>query len=213
MSSPSAAAPSARKPSEWLATLLVVALGAPLLFIFGRAIADGEQRRREAPIRALIGDESFERLRAGEKTEMHYYGATLGAPDFTLRDREGKPWKLSDQRGKVVVLNFWTVTCKPCVEEMPSLVELAAIAKDRPGIEVVAVTTDESWEAIETIMPPNLPLKVLFDPKREVVGGMFGTRMFPETWIIDAAGVIRLRVDGPREWNSALSIDAIERFL
>lgn len=204
--------PSGRS-GELLATVLVAAIGLPLLFTFGQAIADGEQRRREAPIRAIIGDDSFERLQAGEQTQTHYYGAELAAPDFTLVDRAGKPWKLSDQRGKVVVMNFWTVTCKPCVQEMPSLMELAAIAAKKPNVEVVAVTTDENWAAIEAIMPPSVPLKILFDPKREVVGGLFGSRMFPETWVIDPGGLVRLRVDGPREWNSALSIDAIESFL
>lgn len=210
-----AAASHTAEPSRaklW-AALIVVAIGAPLLLSFASAMADGEQRRVEAPVRALIGDDAFTRLTSGERTETHYYGNTLAAPDFTLMDRDGKPWKLSDARGKVVVLNFWTVTCQPCLEEMPSLIELAAIARKNPKLEIIAVTTDADWDAIKTIMPPNVGLKILFDPDKAVVEGKFGTRMFPETWVIDPNGVIRLRVDGPQQWSSAVAIDAIEGFL
>ena len=199
--------------SKLWAAVIVAIFGGPLLFSFASAMADGEQRRVEAPIRALIGDKTFQRLQRGEQTGTHYMGADLSAPDFTLLDRNGTPWKLSDARGKVVVMNFWTVTCQPCIEEMPSLIELAMIAKKNPKLEVIAVTTDENWDAIKTIMPPQIGLKILFDPNKAVVEGKYGSRMFPETWVIDGNGVIRLRIDGPQDWSSAVAVDVIESFL
>jgi len=211
-SAPEPATATSASSALW-AGLIVAAFGIPLLWSFAGAMTDGEQRRVEAPIRALIGDEAFSRLQAGERTETHYLGDTLSAPDFTLKDRHGKPWRLSDARGKVVVMNFWTVTCQPCLEEMPSLIELAAIARNNPQLEVIAVTTDENWDAIKTIMPPEVSLKILFDPDKSVVEKKFGTRMFPETWVIDPDGVVRLRVDGPQRWSSAVAIDAIESFM
>ncbi len=201
-----------RRSHELVAGLVVLMLGAPLCFLFSRAMADGEHRRLEAPLRAMLGDASFEALSRGEKTETNYLGDGLSAPDFTLTDQDGKPWKLSDHRGKVLVLNFWTMTCQPCVEEMPSLVTLAAIAKARGDFEVVAVSADQDWPSVQPIFPPNSTLKVLFDPDRKLISGKYGTRLFPETWIIDADGVIRLRIDGARDWAAALSISAIERF-
>jgi peroxiredoxin len=199
--------------AELYAALIVAAIGVPLVFLYARAMAEGETRRREAPLRAILGDETFERLARGERTEEHYLGDGLLAPDFTLQDRDGTPWRLRDHRGKVVVLNFWTVTCQPCVEELPSVLELADMAKHRPDLEVVAVTTDENWGAVAALFPPRFSLKVLFDPGRKVVHDKFGTRLFPETWVIDRRGVIRLRVDGRRNWSEALSLDAIESFL
>jgi peroxiredoxin len=198
---------------ELWAGLLVLCLGAPFVFVFARAMADAEVRRREAPLRAMVGDEAFESLARGEKTELHYLGDGLLAPDFALPDKDGKPWRLRDQRGKLVVMNFWTVTCQPCVEEMPSLVTLADIAKKRGDIEVVAVTTDKDWSAVASLFPPRSKLKVLFDPERKIIKEKFGTKLFPETWIIDAEGVVRMRVDAARDWGSALSLGAIERFL
>ncbi len=55
----------------------------------------------------------------------------------------GKRVALSSFRGKVVVLNFWTKTCNPCLEEMPSIAELAKIAQGRDDFVVLTVTTDE----------------------------------------------------------------------
>jgi peroxiredoxin len=161
----------------------------------------------------MIGDEAYEALARGDKTELHYMGAQLTAPDFTLADREGKPWRLSDHRGKVVVMNFWSVTCQPCVEEMPSLVELARMSAGRDDLEVVAISTDAGWSEVAPIMPPQNPLRVLFDPKREVVTGKFGTRLYPETWIIDRNGIVRARVDGGRDWAAPLALDFIEAYL
>ncbi|HKU41876.1 MAG TPA: TlpA disulfide reductase family protein [Polyangiales bacterium] len=210
------ASPSSPRPSgqrELFATLLVLCVGAPLLFIFARAMTDAEVRRREAPLRAMLGDGAYEALSRGEKTELHYLGDGLRAPDFELKDKSGKLWKLSDQRGKVVVMNFWSVTCQPCVEEMPSLVNLADTVRRRKDIELVAISTDKDWSAVGAIFPPGSRLKVLFDPERKVTKDKFGTKLYPETWVIDKGGVVRLRVDGPRDWGSALSLEAIERFL
>lgn len=199
--------------AELVPAIVAAVIGVPLVFTFTQAMADGELRRRESPVRAMLGDRAFEQLKAGEATTQHYFGNSLGAPDFTLKDQNGTPWKLSDHRGKVVVMNFWTITCQPCVEEMPSLVALANQAATRDDIELVAVTTDKSWDEVKAIFPPQSKLKVLFDPDRSIVKDKYGTRLFPETWVIDRKGVVRLRVDGAREWNEPLALETISSFL
>jgi peroxiredoxin len=201
------------KSRELWAALLVLLIGAPFVFVFARAMADGEVRRREGPLRAMLGDQAFNALSSGQKTEMHYLGDGLLAPDFTLEDKDGKPWRLKDQRGKIVVMNFWTITCQPCVEEMPSLITLADIAKQRKDIELVAITSDKDWASVAAIFPPRSNLKILFDPKRKIIKDKYGSKLFPETRIIDGDGVVRMRVDGPRDWGAALSLAAFERFM
>jgi peroxiredoxin len=208
---PEASSFAARK-RERLAALIVFAIGLPLVFIYARAMAEGEVRRREAPIRAMIGDDSYDRLARGERTEENYFGNHLTAPDFELRDKDGKPWRLRDQRGKTVVMNFWTMTCQPCVEELPSLLELAGMLQGQRDVEVVAITTDKDWSEVAALFPKQFGLKVLFDPEKKVVREKYGTRLFPETWIIDARGVVRLRVDGRRNWADALALDVIRSF-
>jgi hypothetical protein len=51
---------------------------------------------------------------------------------------------------------------------------------------------------------------VLFDPDKSVVRGKFGTRLYPETWVIDPEGVIRVRIDGGRDWSAPIAIEMIE---
>lgn len=203
--------PRARR-RERIAALIVFAVGLPLVFMYARAMADGEVRRRETPLRIMLGDENYERLTRGERTEENYLGNHLTAPDFELRDQNGQPWRLRDHRGKIVVMNFWTITCQPCVDELPSLLELADIAHDRGDIEVVAVSADEGWKDVSALFPPNFRLKVLFDPQRKIIHDKYGTRLFPETWIIDAEGVVRMRIDGRRNWSEALALDVIRSF-
>lgn len=197
--------------AEILAGLLVLVIGGPLTFMYASALTDGETRSREAPLRAMLGA-AYDPLSRGEASDQHYLGNDRLAPDFTLQDRDGNPWRLSDHRGKTVVLNFWTVTCQPCVEEMPELEELARIVAERDDVELVTISTDREWDTVSTVVGPRSPLAVLLDPDKAVVRDLFGTRLYPETWIIDPRGVIRMRVDGPRMWSSAVALDAIESF-
>lgn len=184
-------------------------VGVPLLGMLGAAVRDGYQRARDSPVRALLGP-AFDRFKAGESNTLHYYGNSRTAPDFTLKDKDGLPWSLSDQRGKVVVMNFWSITCPPCVQEMPSLIELAHLAQTRPDLEVVAITTDAAWSQVQHLFPRENPLRVLFDPSKQIVEGKYGSKLFPETWVVDAKGVIRLRYDGAFDWSSAVALDAID---
>src|SRR6478736_4462176 len=132
---------------ERIAAICAIALGAPLVFFFARAVADGNARFEETPLRAVIGDARFEALSAGRGGFPHYVGNDRLAPDFTLRDREGKTFRLSEHRGRVVVLNFWSITCPPCVEELPTLETLAHVAEGWGDVDVVTISTDSGWDA------------------------------------------------------------------
>src|SRR5262245_31919385 len=127
---------SANPHADKIAALLAFLLGAPFAFMMVQGFAEGEVRRKEIPLRAMLGDDVFEAFRDGDAMpKAHYLGNNLLAPDFELRDQHGKLWKLSEHRGKTVVMNFWTITCGPCVEEMPSLEQLAVIAEARDDLE------------------------------------------------------------------------------
>ena len=143
-----------------------------------------------------------------------YLAADRRAPNFALKDMQGNTVTLDSLRGKVVVLNFWTKTCGPCLEEMPELAELTKIVRDRPDVAVVAVSVDDSaadiQPTLQTVLRDAPPFAVLVDPGAEVVGGKYGTRLFPETWFIDKRGVIRARFDGAREWTNPLVVDFID---
>jgi len=198
--------------ADKLAAVLAFLLGAPFAWMMVRSFAEGEVRRREIPVRAMVGDDVYEAFRDGEMPKHNYLGNDRLAPDFTLTDQEGNPWTLSEHRGKTVILNFWTMTCKPCVEEMPSLEQLALVAAERDDLELVAISTDKDWASVRGLFKPGSKLKILFDPDKAVVKEKFGTRLYPETWVIDPDGVIRARVDGGRDWGSPIALDMIKSF-
>jgi peroxiredoxin len=144
-----------------------------------------------------------------------YAGADRRAPDFDLPSLTGGNVKLSSFRGTTVVLNFWTKTCKPCLEEMPSIAELAHIGRTSHGFVVLTVSTDEGPDAVRDTLQVTLngepPFLVLFDPELSVVNSRYGTRLFPETWIVDESGIVRARFDGAKDWASPLAVEAVEK--
>ena len=73
------------------------------------------------------------------------------APDFELQDATGQKLSLRSLRGKPVLLNFWATWCAPCVEEMPSLENLAGRVGD--SLHVVTVSVDEDWETVKKFFP------------------------------------------------------------
>lgn len=199
---------------ETLPALCALLLGLPLAFLLVLAAGDGEVRRHEGPLRAMLGNLTFDAIVDGHTPEMGYFGDDRRAPDFTLRDRDGHPWRLSDRRGKkVVVMNFWSITCSECVAEMPSIDSLArTLERHYDDVELVAISTDANWDAVASVIPQGSPIHVLFDSNRAVVRGKYGTRLFPETWIIDKDGLIRARVDGSRDWSSPLALDLLDLY-
>ncbi|MCH2108636.1 MAG: TlpA family protein disulfide reductase [Polyangiaceae bacterium] len=141
----------------------------------------------------------------------HYVDQVRRAPEFELPNLRGQLVELSDYRGKTLILNFWSKTCPPCLEEMPSLAQLAHTLAGRTDIALLTITSDESaadaQETLSSILGQDAPFEVLVDPDATVIGDLFGTKLYPETWFIDREGVIRARVDGARDWSKAEVVD------
>jgi peroxiredoxin len=140
-----------------------------------------------------------------------YAGANRRAPDFELPDLDGHRARLSSFRGKTVFLNFWTKACAPCLEEMPSLAALARIAAQRTDFVVLTVCTDSNVDEIRdaayAAAGGKPPFTVLIDADASVVKDRYGTRLYPETWVVDPSGIIRARFDGARDWSTALAVE------
>jgi cytochrome c biogenesis protein CcmG, thiol:disulfide interchange protein DsbE len=121
------------------------------------------------------------------------------APDFTVKDSQ-KQITLSQFRGQVVVLNFWATWCPPCVEEMPSLVEMQREMKTK-GVTVVAVSIDEDENAYQKFVKDHAAnLLTVRDPAQKTPT-LYGTHGWPETFIIDRSGVMRRKFIGPVDWT------------
>ncbi len=132
-------------------------------------------------------------------------------PDFTFQ-LDGKPTRLSELRGKVVVLNFWATWCPPCVEEMPSLNRL----HDRiaaPGGMVLGVSVDEDVEAYTRFLTEHhIRFPNHREPTRQLAES-YGSTMYPETYIIGRDSRIARKIIGPRNWDDAEMLDYLQQLL
>ena len=124
------------------------------------------------------------------------------APGFTFKDYTGKQQSLQDFRGKVVLLNFWGTFCPPCREEMPSM-EALQRQMDKNEFAIIALSVDDSWDSVNQFMRKNgftLPVYADFDKR---ISSMYGTFMYPESYILDRNGKVAYKVVGPTDWTSA----------
>jgi len=108
---------------------------------------------------------------------------------------------LSSFKGQVVVLNFWASWCAPCVQEMPSLIQMQSKLKNA-GVTVVGVSIDADEGAYHRFLKDYGVNFVSVRDEAQKSPGLYGTRGWPETYIIDRAGVVRRKFIGPVNWNS-----------
>lgn len=123
------------------------------------------------------------------------------APDFTLKTYDGKTVKLSDLKGKRVLLNFWASWCGPCEEEMPVMQKVYEELKE-DQVEFVAVNMTIGKETIESatqfVKQFGLTFPVPLDIEGEVMK-LYEVYGLPTSYFIDSDGVIRAKYFGPME--------------
>ena len=134
------------------------------------------------------------------------------APEFTLKDLQGRSLSLSALKGKVVLLNFWATWCPPCKAEMPSMNKLYNDMKAR-GLEVIAISADNSPSAVrEFLSKCRLDFLVLFDETKAVTR-LYHVFSMPTTFLIDRNGVIVEKFYGEEDWNDPAIRKKIENLL
>ncbi|ACU59697.1 peroxiredoxin family protein [Chitinophaga pinensis] len=132
------------------------------------------------------------------------------APGFALRDLNGKKWSLKNLKGKVVVLNFWFVTCPPCIQEMPELNELT---KDYQSKEVVflAMTYNDKEEVTDFLEDHTFDYNLLVDSHD--TDQAYNVASWPVSFVIDKEGIVKFVVKGGQATIRQQLTKAIEQVL
>lgn len=125
------------------------------------------------------------------------------APDFELKLLSGQVVKLSDYKGKKVMLNFWATWCPPCKAEMPEMQEFHEASKDE--VEVLAINMDTQNDVAGFIKKMGITFPILLDEKNEV-NKNYQIISIPTTFFIDKNGVITHKFIG------AMTLDDMKKY-
>lgn len=185
---------SMRPRAPWLAVLLLGLLAGGWLYFSGSLQMGGSQVNRAA------------------HTKL---------PAFRLQDPDGNWVEEKALRGKVTLFHFWATWCAPCLGELPEFLELAtSSASEANGMSngklvLVPVSLDKSWKDAAKIFPRDYKkgsIQPLIDPKAEVAERL-GSYQYPETYLVDSAGLIRAKWVGPQDWKSPIVLAMIKKVL
>jgi len=133
-------------------------------------------------------------------------------PALELASLDGKPQRLADFRGRVVLVNFWATWCAPCLEEMPSIERLRRSLDER-SFAVLAVNVGEGPRvAGDFAGKMGLGFNFLLDRDMKT-SKAWGARVLPATFIVDPQGKVRYSYYGAIDWSRADVRDAISRLI
>jgi thiol-disulfide isomerase/thioredoxin len=134
-----------------------------------------------------------------------------GVPDFGVKSLDGEEIRLSQFKGKIVLINFWATWCAPCVKEFPSLSGL--VQKMDGKVVILAISYDKHREDIDTFVkafggvPKNF--HIAWDPER-LTSKQFGTDVLPETYIISGDGKLIRKIAGETTWDDPMALRFFE---
>jgi peroxiredoxin len=134
---------------------------------------------------------------------------TKAAEDFTVSTPGGGRFRLSEHRGKVVMVNFWATWCPPCLEEMPAMERLHRRHKDA-GFTLVAVSVDaDSAKVMPFLTSHKLTFQVGLDPRMDLANS-YSVRALPSSFIVGRDGNLAALAIGPRHWDNDAAHSLVE---
>jgi peroxiredoxin len=142
------------------------------------------------PFDTLKDEPGYQALMAAAKMKI---GLDREARDFQVFLLDGSEFRLSDQRGKVVLVDFWDVKCPPCRKEMPHLKEMYGSYRDR-GLEIIGISLDTDRQLLaDYLKEAVLPWKMACSYKGwgDDTAMLYKISATPSTWLVDRKGLLR----------------------
>lgn len=141
----------------------------------------------------------------------HVVVAGDSAPDFSVTTDSGKKISLDNFGGKVLVLNFWATWCPPCINELPSLNQMAATLKDS-GVVVLGVSVDKDKASYDRFLKKvRLNFETSRDPNADISVN-YGTFKYPETYVISRDGKVLEKFINEQPWTDPQIIARLKGF-
>ncbi len=135
----------------------------------------------------------------------------LDAPSIELDDINNKNWKLSELKGKVVLLNFWATWCDSCKLVNSSIQNIINSKKDGNIVYISILYKDEPSRASDYMKKNGFDFPVLIDNKN--IASIYGIGGIPETFIINKKGIIKEKIAGPINWDSPRIRTALDQLV
>lgn len=134
------------------------------------------------------------------------------APNFTLVDRQGKTWTLSELKGQVVFVNFWATWCPPCREEMPSMQKLyKMLPKD--NFKMLAILNKDDPALADSFAKKHDLTMPIINDQDNTLGAAYGLTGLPETFIVDKQGILREKFIGLAQWDSPIHVQMLMKYI
>jgi thiol-disulfide isomerase/thioredoxin len=159
-----------------------------MLVLFGYSYYSGNKKDANTVIAA-----SYEPKKDNQQEKIY-----PPAPDFNLKDLDGKNVRLSDQKGKVVLIDFWATWCPPCRKGIPELIEMQQeYGSDKFVVLGINLDQEEAQVVIDFARNYQINYPVLlYTP--EVVAAYGGIEAIPTSFVVDKEGRVRTGVQGYR---------------
>jgi thiol-disulfide isomerase/thioredoxin len=206
-------APSAARRIPLIVATVAIAGAIGLAALYGSGVLRGQSG--DPACRAAVSTaQRVAPLAHGEVAALTMATAPLRLPDLAFEDADGKPKKLSDFRGKTLLVNLWATWCVPCRKEMPAL-EALQVKMGGPNFEVVAINIDTRdpekprnflKEAYLTALGYFNDQKAKVFQDLKAVGRALG---MPTSVLVDPQGCEIATIAGPAEWASEDALNLI----
>ncbi|SDG61220.1 Peroxiredoxin [Pedobacter terrae] len=154
-----------------------------MVCLTGGNVAFAQQNAYEEVLSRFIGEHKYDIEKPGALDGVQ-------APDFSAETIVGKSVSLASLKGKVIVLNFWFIACKPCKLEVDPLNEIVDKYKNK-DIVFLSIAREKQEDLLQYLAANTFDFQTIADPKAFIAGDVFHILGYPTTIVIDRIGKIR----------------------